>query len=189
MLEINWKQQSTIGRACGTALRSRLTLRLARGEQRLNHLPYIPRVGILRIKRCDVQRVRWSQKSEIFFSTRNSFIFNNQKLASKSSYSSTYCFNYENLTHCLSVFTRACSDFACAISRCARRGTNITGWSASGGGGPRCAGGSESRCASCDESGCAGSNGERPARRISRCASGSGHRYVKPRSRKPAASC
>ena len=92
MTAINWKQQSTIGRGCGTALRSRLTRCLARGtkpcDNELKNLPYIPRVGILRSKRWDAQRVKGSQKSEIFFSTRNSCISNNRKLASKSSYSS-----------------------------------------------------------------------------------------------------
>jgi hypothetical protein len=57
------------------------------------------------------------KKGEKFCSTRKEGVCDNGKVVPQSNQSPHPCFNYENTTYCMPVFTRAYANFACAISR------------------------------------------------------------------------
>jgi hypothetical protein len=69
------------------------------------------------------------KKGEKFCSTRAQTVCDNGKVVLQSNQSPNPCFNYENITYCMPVFTRAYANFARAIS-CAttnRPAGNFTG--------------------------------------------------------------
>src|SRR5438094_7217363 len=133
-------------------------------------------------------------KNEKFCSTRQQVVCDKRKPAfiENEPVTPNSCFNYENITYHLSMLSRDCAHFACAISRCA---TNISGRRRSRCGGSRGGSRDKSRRSSCDESwrgGCdksGRSSCNESGRASSKCPAwpisrGSGDRCLKSRSRK-----
>src|SRR5437867_3368687 len=115
-MEINWKQQSKIGRLCAIAFRSPSALRAAVLKKaqlfQLETLALHPSSRDISNHRCDLD-ARVAEKNEKFCSTRDQLVCDKRKPVSKPNpVRSNSCFNYENITCYLSMHTRVCSDFA-----------------------------------------------------------------------------
>ena len=137
MMEINWKQQSKIGRVCAIAFRSPSALRAAVLKKaqlfQLETLALHPGSRDISNHRCDLD-ARVAEKNEKFCSTRDQLVCDKRKPVSKPNpVSSNSCFNYENITCYLSMHTRVCSDFARAnltlgtSSACSRHESGCSG--------------------------------------------------------------
>src|SRR5437899_3220053 len=137
MMEINWKQQSKIGRVCAIAFRSPSALRAAVLKKaqlfQLETLALHPGSRDISNHRCDLD-ARGAEKNEKFCSTRDQLVCDKRKPVSKPNpVSSNSCFNYENITCYLSMHTRVCSDFARAnltlgtSSACSRHESGCSG--------------------------------------------------------------
>ena len=77
------------------------------------------------------------KKSEKFCSTCKSTVCDKGKLVLEPNRSPNF-FNYENITYCLPMLTRACADFSRAISRASRTAATISAWTSARGSRPGC---------------------------------------------------
>ena len=146
-----------IGRACATRSRLRKILRLATlkeslAEHNLKHLPTSLQCRYFELKMGPWEKGSIAEKNEKFCWTREQVLCDNgksRKTCTESNRSSNSCFNYENTTHYLSLFSRVGVGFARASSA---SGTSAAGnrWYESG-----CSGadesGSRSAAAACHE--------------------------------------
>src|SRR5207248_1626458 len=90
MMEINWKQQSKIGRVCAIAFRSPSALRAAVLKKaqlfQLETLVLHPSSRDISNDRCDLD-ARVAEKNEKFCSTRDQLVCDKRKPVSKSNWS------------------------------------------------------------------------------------------------------
>src|SRR4030095_8221866 len=112
---MNWKRRSIIGRACATVSESQNSSTGNAENPQRKDFKYL--LTSLQCRYFEIKMRHWRKevsrkKNEKFCWTPEQVLCDNGKPAPKSNRSSNSCFNYENTTHYLSLFTRLRVGFA-----------------------------------------------------------------------------